>query len=632
MTSFASGAPAGQAEPLTSGPLITNSAQGRPHVISGRPVPQRTFAARNTALLGCLVFGICTILNIHPMGDGAWFWYADALRHGQHLYSGLHLPLQPVYVLEMRLAMACFGQGWLALKIPAVLHLIAFCLGLWLICREMEWSDRALAVLLAAGFLFSTLFVAFRLDDYHVISDSCEVYSIYLLLRLARQKQQRWAWMSAGLGVLCGLSATTRLNDGGMLFLCAGACLLLMLDQKRTRAAAVMLFATLATALCAVLLTGDSVGAYLSTAVFHAAQSKGGTSHLAQYPLLLARNVARGLIGESFFRVRAAIWLALITGITVGIRQVEARKTGASLNVLKSSASVLSILLSSLGLLHDLRHHDANDVAPVAFCLMAMILLMVYGAVLACQLPGSVRAGGVRRRRYALHALMLIPLGQLLSSSLSSAGAPWGLYAPVGIAVLLLPVVWDADRSWALRTGLLVAIALVSISIVRFKAQYPFSWHSYVEAPMFRDRMWFHHPAYGPMYIEKSQLALVQQVCSDVRASGSPELLSIPMPYANYFCQIPPWHGYIQTFYDTSSPVTVDRLRNELATAPPTWIFYQHQPLILRLHELVYNGGRPLPQRAVEELILNNVHSGAWKLISDTPLGHEADYMLIRTH
>ncbi len=145
----------------------------------------------------------------------------------------------------------------------------------------------------------------------------------------------------------------------------------------------------------------------------------------------------------------------------------------------------------------------------------------------------------------------------------------------------------------------------------------PYSWQNYVYAPMFIDRQIYRHPVYGTMYIDKDLLQFSQRVCADIHAgSGTqPELLSLPYPYPNLFCNTPPWHNYVQTFFDTSTRGTVEHLEQELNTAPPQWIVYQRQLNILRGAEVLYNRGQPLAQRDLDQLIFSKLASGQWTLI-----------------
>ena len=75
------------------------------------------------AALFCFLFGLGLIANTQLADDGMWYWYASALMRGTQLYSGLKLALQPFFVLETEFFVVVFGSGWLAGKIPALMHL-----------------------------------------------------------------------------------------------------------------------------------------------------------------------------------------------------------------------------------------------------------------------------------------------------------------------------------------------------------------------------------------------------------------------------------------------------------------------------------------------------------------------------
>ena len=103
------------------------------------------------------------------------------------------------------------------------------------------------------------------------------------------------------------------------------------------------------------------------------------------------------------------------------------------------------------------------------------------------------------------------------------------------------------------------------------------------------------HPVYGPMVIGHDMLTFVQPVCKAVGPDGpSSELLSLPFPFANYFCDVPLWTT-VQTWYDTSEKRTIDAQMEQLRQVPPEWIFYQRQPEVVRFHEQTFNGGQPHP-------------------------------------
>jgi hypothetical protein len=68
---------------------------------------------QNIAFGFCVLFGSAVIANTEPANDGVWFWRSFFVRRGKHLYADMHLPLQPLYVLETSAFMACSARdGW----------------------------------------------------------------------------------------------------------------------------------------------------------------------------------------------------------------------------------------------------------------------------------------------------------------------------------------------------------------------------------------------------------------------------------------------------------------------------------------------------------------------------------------
>ena len=181
---------------------------------------------------------------------------------------------------------------------------------------------------------------------------------------------------------------------------------------------------------------------------------------------------------------------------------------------------------------------------------------------------------------------------------------------------------------------MLLVLLIVSGAIDKLRD--PFDWFYYRSLSINAPRTWYPHPVYGRMLIEKDQLSLMQPVCQAVAGSSrngsTPELLSMPFTYANYFCNIPPWHGYVQTFYDTSSKATIDHLEAELKQAPPEWIVYQRQLDILHENEIAFRHGQPLPHRDLDRLIVGRVQSGAWTATQlPSPAYDKSIWLLIHT-
>jgi hypothetical protein len=538
----------------------------------------RETICQNLMLISCVLFAFAMIANTQPAGDGVWFWYAVFLRSGKHLYSVMHLALQPLFVLETATFMALLGKGWIASKVPALLHAVAYCIGLFLLVGRSNLSDGRKAIVLGCAFFISICFEGYRFDDYHVLADCFQLYSLLALLLLPKAASLRAGLrLVAVLGVLSGLALTTRLNDGAALFVGVAIAIYCLAPSKRTLSIALFSLIAALTVILVVRLTGDSLHDWATYSILKAAGSKGGTGNILLYPLRMPITTLR--------------WL---------------------------------------------KHNSPRSVI-VYFSGVAVLLL--YG-LCAIVVALFLRWQFTPRHRYAWdrrEILLLIPFGQLASGSMSTGASHIGLYGPLGVMIVLLaicpPIRFTFE--WP-RTCLLVVAALLMFCAVFVKSFVPYSWHTYREQPMFQGRTWYQHPDYGPMILDARMLNFIQPVCEQVGLGGpQEELLSLPFPFANYFCSIPPWHGYVQTFFDTSSKETILGLLDQLRIAPPKWILYQRQLYTLSLHETIFNRGQPLAHRQLDEFIEQKLADGSWQAVYTSDFGNrppwDNHWILIRT-
>lgn len=589
-----------------------------------------TFVYQGLAILLCLLLGIAMILNNQMGGEAMWFWYAATFHRGVRIYSDLHIALQPLFILMTDAWMSLFGHRLLVTQLPSLLQICAMCAGLLLLLRESVWPDWRKGIILLGAFGLTVSGHSYRFDDYHVVAENLIIYSLLVLLVLARTSvARRQLLLVAVLGVLSGLTITTRLTDGAALLVSAGICLLFLLRQRRLTSVALFAAAAALTVVIIVKLTGDTMSAYLSSSIFRAAGSKGGTGSIFAAPFMVLPNVVPlflqlgkrtffGLLAVTLFGVLASrFWRS-------GVRSVfGAQMAFAALIFLIVPVVKRELLLTGV-------------VIQTVVLILIPLLYLIAGVVLVRFAVARSRTGEWDRRE----CLVLLPLAEWASYSAGAAAEPLtNYYAPLALLLLLFPVIQPFRRSsaWA-YPSFLALMALIAFSTLTSKAITPYSWQNYRVGHMFQNRDWYHHPVYGEMYIDRELLRFSTAVCADIGSNpgvNHPELLSLPYPFPNYFCDTPPWHNYVQTFFDTSTRATIEQMMRELDTNPPEWIVYQRQLNIMKGAERLYNHGRPLAQRDLDTMIASKLASGQWTLVDQSNyLGEEKNgggWFIIRT-
>jgi hypothetical protein len=564
---------------------------------------------QNLAILFCVLFGMAIIVNVELSGNPMWFWYTTLFHGGAKLYADLHMALQPLFVLELNAWMQLAGNRVLEMEILSVIHLFALCLGIQLLVRESKCPDWQKGILLASTFLVFTHFTAYLFDDYHVLSDIFWIYSFVFLFMLARADAvTRQLGLAATLGILSGLTITLRLNDGAALMAGAGVCVLVLARKKKLATAT--LFVAVATLTIGLIVrsTGDSFSDYLSNSIVRAVGSKGGANSILTYPFLLLRNALEMRHGRKW------IFLWFVAIVAAGALMQRYWKQGVKYIVvvqLGIAGSAFAYSSSS--------HRDQLLAGTFISSLSFLGIVVIYFLAPLVSARYLMWKTGVMKHPWDAREILVLPLVfWMAAGSASTAGNPEGFFPMMSLLFVLVLVIEPVREQvrWA-NLSMMTVLVLLGVSAVTTKIPVPFEWHHYIYSPMFENRQWYLHPVYGPMYIERDQLQLSESICEEIGQSTSrPELLSLPFPYPNYFCAIPPWHRYVNTFFDTSTRSTIVGLIQELESAPPQWIVYQRQLKIMRLHEEIFNHGQPLAQRDLDELIMRKIATGEWQVVA----------------
>jgi hypothetical protein len=583
------------------------------------------FQGRGWQLLAasfCFLFGVAFTLNIHPIGDGLWFWYAALMRGGQHLYADMHLPLQPLFVLLTMWTQELLGKGWLASKVLAFAQLLIYCVGLYLVNSLLNWKDWQKAILILSVFGMTMAALYFRFDDYHITGYCFEVYSIYLLLCL---REQTAVPIAAILGVFAGLSTSNRLNDGAALGAACGVALLFFVPRRKSLAIFTFCGCAIVALLGVILLTGDSVHDWATYSIVRAAAIKGGTGSVLLAPLTFPRMMFTELHHNQTFHHYLFSILLLVLFLLL-MRQVGRRLDGSfRMGRIFLGVSVL-VGAFAISYQHISRGDPLEPLATLGVVVSFGLNLWVVWRLF--RMLFFTRPVNWSPREL----LLLVPSLQILAGAMTSGKSILEVYPAVAILLLVMPVALPT-RMWggAQKTAFLAVAATIACSALLAKAIYPYHWHHFNDRTFFVDRTWYRHPVYGEIYIERDQLQLMKSMCAKLDLDGPPtEVLSITNPYPNWFCDVPPWHGYVQLWYDTTSKQTIDRLIGELQTAPPKWIVYQRAEDTMEKNERVFLKGQPLPHRALDKMILDHIAEGTWHVAGSAEF-QDAEWVVIQT-
>ncbi len=577
------------------------------------------------AALLCFGYGVAFTLNIHPIGDGLWFWYARLFREHHRLYADLHLPLQPLFVLLSAWGQDLFGIGWLASKVLAVVQLLVFCVGLWLIARRVKGSDWQRALLVAAAFMMTITANYFRFDDYHITGYCLEVASLFILLRMGEKDTRAYhTGASLLLGVLCGISVSNRLNDGVALLVGCGIALWYVARDSKWISLCEFCAAAAASFLGIILLTGDSLRAWWINSIVRASTIKGGTGSVLKGPLhLLKWQIQYSLLTRNMVANLGLIVVAVacLVQLSTWTRSVERER--------RWRYWLAAILLLAALIKSSRRYAFGWPNLTIGVYLTLLLIGMTCWVLMRLVLVHLGRnVDGYQWRE----VLIVIPFLQAAAGATTSGNAIFELLPAIALSLLVLPLATPWLVTTRVRRSTLVALCSVIVaSGLYFKTIHPYEWHHFLDRDMFRNRVWYRHPVYGEMYVETDQLRLVKKICSTLNEDGPPTgMLEITNPYANWFCGVPPWRNYVQTWYDTVSSATIEQLVGELKSDPPEWIVYQRSLETLEMNEIAFNHGKPMAHRDLDQLIADRIKDRQW-VIEYHEYFEGADWFVIRT-
>lgn len=571
------------------------------------------------------VTGSISLILVMAAGDGTWYLYGQELASGKRLYSDLGANMQPIMPYVSWVSVALFGSTLLGQRLIYFLVLALYAHAIYKIVSLASVRDFTKFAAIVAFFFIATHFEAYRFDDYHAIAQLGVMYSFFLSARFLTGDRSRSAFLILQ-GLIGAVVLLVRVNEGLAVLACSSFVWLVKSNNVKDFLGAALIQAAIVAGGVALVVfsIGETPATWLRSTFIEASAAKGSWG-LVRYPLKLAVDSARYLVELASQPSCASAFLLISVCFGLAIVFAPLRRA------LPVAAVILMLLLLCVA---------NRSVDDSFFLVVALAALLSYSVFALFVLLAGYSLWDERFSRYrgsslalACYPFLLFALGAL------SAGGKFrgGLYFPAAMLVCNLLIWLPPFISFKIPSERIFAVLLLAFAgyAAAYKATNPFSWHSYHVAPIPSDSYQLaYNNSLGYHFIDQDVRDLVQPVC-DVVSGRDVTLLSMPFSFANYYCGVRVWNGFIQTFFDTSTAKRIGLLMEKLETNPPDYIFYQRQLENLRGHEIIFQDGSPLPHRKLDEMIQERLNSGQWRVVYESDRsslpGWPSQWYLIKT-
>ena len=572
------------------------------------------------AILACF-FGAYLLFSVIGAGDGMWFFYAKDFLAGRRLFSDLNLLQQPVFILINAIGISVFTQSYIAQKLVFVPILMLYVFSSYLLVNKSSSGQLFKTALFLCFFFTGIRFEAYRFDDYHAFVNMMSILMILIFMVYLSDdiSKKRSIILSLAAGLVVTICILTRLNDGLILFFSSMLFYLLRRKSGYFIDLLLFLFSSVITFFVVLWVINENIFTWFSSTIVTASSAKGGIQQLLQAPFFLLFNSVNLLIssniGTSFaISVLSIICLWCLFKIFTFFKENQKEKTHIKTFAFLALYFVFLCILIYLGKLLLFSGLDLIEVLTVASIPMMVIF---------CLFRGFSFFLFFREGEFLWQELLLIiPIGLFVSGAMSSGGYPLGgLYFQFALFMTTWFVLYSKHLSRYVLLSFVFLMVLTAYTGFLYKYNNPYSWHSYFSPSLATSRTFIQTEHLGAIPMDYETYKFISPVCKIVK-ERSATMLSLPFPFANYICGSPVWNGYTQTFFDTTTKKTTDKLLSEITQNPPDLIFYQRQLYNLRNHEIVYNNGTPLPHRKVDEYVIGKLNRGDWKLLYVSAFGN----------
>lgn len=572
------------------------------------------------ALLFCLIFGCLLLVFAVSPGDGGWILYGREIISGKKIYTDLHINQQPLFpLLSAGVAFAASNIMYQHLLYFPILLL--FCFSIYKLATVSDEPLYVRALMILAVFFLAIRFEAYRFDDYHVLAQALVLYSMGLSVAGIIKSPFDFKKYFLIQGFIFGLALITRVNEGAVIFTGVVATGFLLTRNISIFSKGFVFFGGAAALilLLALALIYESPANWFDHTINRAVGNKGGAG-VFYYPLKLFVN--------SF----VFLWDAFNGGLSTAKKVFVISYALLSVAVIFFGKSrLLKYFIILLGLA------GVNYIAYKLGVTFASVLIpaLVVSIFISLLISIFYALAFKSHNGPKLLLVFIYPLALFSFGSLSSGGRFQDLTFPAAASIALTPVVLmllslKADTLRVARFFMVLVFSILFVEGLYQRSRLPFAWHSYNVPYLFSSEYRFDEGyKFGPLLLSKQVGDLVKPVCNMV--GNGKTLLSLPFSFANYYCDIPVWNGYVQSFFDTAGPVLVSDMLGQLQRNPPDYIFYQRQILNLSVHEELFNGGHPLPHRKLDAFIIEKINLGEWSVVYRSDLFPPSEWLLIKT-
>lgn len=559
----------------------------------------------------CMFFGLLLLLFLIGPGDGLWQLYANEILNGKRLYSDLLFNQQPLFPILYSIIISLTSL-WLFEKIFLFLIVFFYVYYIYRICKISPIKEAGLrAIIILSCFFIMIYSPIYRFDDYTPFTHLCILMSMYYSIQYINKDINviKYGVISAVIFSVCFF---TRMVEGCVIFFSV-FFIILYINKFNKYFIFVLIFGMcifLLFLFAIVLFLNEDMFTYIYRTIFSAASIKGADSGF--YPAKM--------IQESFLWICIRKWYYWVyIGIGVGL------VIRGAIIYQKKCAYVrwFYIYIISIYTFLCIKWVWKDPIATITVFTIFSVVSIAVITILK-----SVENGGFLKNKFVL--LGLYSFFWYFFTAFASAGMFSLQYQGVAFFIFAL-LFFNVKFSCGLNDFFkkIVYVFLVCISIYCMVGRFlnPYEWHHYKNPPIFTGYKVV-SDKHGTYLISKDLYNLVEPARLAIKGDS---LLSIPFPFLNFYTGIPQYKGYVQSFFDLASNEQIERMIYDLQNDPPVYIFYQRQLDNLGGHEVMFNHSKPLAQRKLDEIIMEKIIHGQWRVIYASNEYSPSTWYLIKT-